>query len=384
MKIDSFLTDDQRAIRDLAQRFARSEVAPRAAEIDRSDSFPRDLYRRMGELGLLGLLIPEELGGTAADTVSHALVQEELARASAMMANAQVLAIEEGMTLVEHAPQELRERYLPGIAAGEIVPAFALTEPGAGSDASGIKTRAVRDGADFVITGSKSYITAGSLCDFVIVIAVTDPEQGTRGMSAFLVERSAAGFSVGKNEDLLGVRGLGTAQLHFHDCRVPASHMIGEEGRGLRMGLTTIDLGRISTAAMAVGIAQAAFDAAFDYARERRQFGQPIFDFQAVQFKLADMATEIDAARLLFLHAAQLRDRGEKFTREASEAKMFASDIAARVADEAMLIFGGNGYSREYPVERYVRDAKLCQIFEGTNNIQHLVIARELVRERAA
>jgi alkylation response protein AidB-like acyl-CoA dehydrogenase len=381
MKIESLLNEDQRAIRDLARRFAETEVAPRASAIDRTDEFPVDLYRKMGDLGLLGILLPEEHGGIAADTVSHALVQEELARASAMIANAQVLAIEEGITLAEHASEELRERYLQEVASGAIVPAFALTEPTAGSDASGIKTRAVRDGDEYVITGSKSYITAGALCDFVIVIAVTDPEKGTRGMSAFLVDRGMPGFAVGKKEDLLGVRGLGTAQLHFDGCRVPASNMIGEEGKGLRMGLTTIDLGRISTAAMAVGIAQAAFEAAFAYARERKQFGQPIFDFQAVQFKLADMAIAIDAARLLYLHAAQLRDRGEKFTREASQAKCFASDIAARVADDAMLIFGGNGYSRDYPVERYVRDAKLCQIFEGTNNIQHLVIARELVRE---
>jgi alkylation response protein AidB-like acyl-CoA dehydrogenase len=218
----------------------------------------------------------------------------------------------------------------------------------------------------------------------VIVIAVTDPDKGTRGMSAFLVDSDNPGFAVGKREDLLGVRGLGTAQLHFDNCRVAASNMIGEEGRGLHMGLTTIDLGRISTAAMAVGIAQAALEAALAYSRERVQFGKPIFEFQAVQFKLADMATNIDAARLLYMHAAQLRDRGIKFSREASEAKMFASNIAANVADEAMLIFGGNGYSRDYPVERYSRDAKLCQIFEGTNNIQHLVIARELVRELTA
>lgn len=381
MQVDSLLSHEQRMIRDLARKFAQEEVAPRAAKIDRSDEFPRNLYRKMGQLGLLGLLLPEEAGGGGADAVTQGLVQEELARASAMMANAQVTAIEEGLTIWEYASPELRNRYLPGIISGEIVPAFALTEPGAGSDAGGIKTTALRDGDHYVINGSKTYITAGSLASVVIVIAVTDPEQGTRGMSAFLVDRDTPGFSSGKPEDLLGVRGLGTSGLHFDNCRVPASCMIGVEGRGLRMGLTTIDLGRISTAAMAVGIAQAAFDAAFSYAQERRQFGQPIFDFQAIQFTLADMATSIDAARLLYLHAAQLRDRGGRFVREASEAKMFASDMASRVADEALLMFGGNGYSRDYPMERYVRDAKLCQIFEGTNNIQHLVIARELVRE---
>jgi alkylation response protein AidB-like acyl-CoA dehydrogenase len=382
MKIDSLLTDEQRMVRDLARKFAQDEVAPKAAEIDRTDQFPRDLYLKMGKLGLLGLLLPEEAGGGAADAVTQGLVQEELARASAMVANAQVTAIEEGLTIWEHASPELSKRYLPGIITGEIIPAFALTEPGAGSDAAGIKTTATRDGADYVINGSKTFITAGALADVVIVIAVTDPEQGTRGMSAFLVDRGTAGFSSGKAEDLLGVRGLGTASLHFDNCRVPSSRMIGVEGRGLRMGLTTIDLGRISTAAMAVGIAQAALEAAFQYARQRHQFGQPIFDFQAIQFTLADMATSIDAGRLLYLHAAQLRDKGQRFVREASEAKLFASDMASKVADDALLMFGGNGYSREYPVERYVRDAKLCQIFEGTNNIQHLVIARELVKEQ--
>lgn len=383
MKIDQLLTDEQRAVRDLARDFAEREVAPRAAEIDRTDRFPEELYRKMGRLGLLGLLLPADVGGGGADTVSQALVQEELARRSAMMANAQVTAIEEGLSIHEHASAELRERYLPGIISGETIPAFALTEPGAGSDAAGIKTTARRDNGDFVINGSKTFITAGSLASVVIVIAVTDPGAGTRGMSAFLVDRDTPGFSAGKPEELMGVRGLGTSTLHFEECRVPESRMMGEEGRGLRMGLTTIDLGRISTAAMAVGIAQAALEAALDYAQQRHQFGQAIFDFQAVQFDLAEMATQIDAARLLYLHAAQLRDQGQRFVREASEAKLFASDIAASVAEKAVLIFGGNGYSKEYPVERYLRDAKLCQIFEGTNNIQHLVIARELAREKA-
>lgn len=383
MKLEPLLTGEQRAIRDLTHDFAEREVIPMAAEIDKTDQFPRELYRKMGQLGLLGLLLPADVGGGGADSVSQALVQEELARGSATIANAQVTAIEEGLSIYEHASPELRERYLAGIISGELVPAFALTEPGAGSDAAGVKTTASRNNGDFVINGSKTFITAGSLAEVVIVIAVTDPAAGTRGMSAILVDSDTPGFSAGKPEELMGVRGLGTSTLHFENCRVPESRLIGEEGRGLRMGLTTIDLGRISTAAMAVGIARAALEAALDYSQQRRQFGQAIFDFQAVQFDLAEMATQIDAARLLYLHAAQLRDGGQRFVREASEAKMFASDIASSVAEKAMLIFGGNGYSKEYPVERYVRDAKLCQIFEGTNNIQHLVIARELVRERA-
>jgi alkylation response protein AidB-like acyl-CoA dehydrogenase len=381
VNLNTILTDEQAMLRDTVRRFATERVQPRAAEIDRSNEFPHDLYRDMGELGLLALLLPDQYGG-GGDTVGQGLVQEELARASASVANAQVGAIEEGLFIQGHAGDELRERFLPRIATGEVKAAFALTEPGAGSDAGGIKTRAVRDGDEYVINGEKVFVTAGALADLVIVIAVTDPEAGSRGTSALLVEKGTPGFAVGRVEDLHGVRGLGTASLSFSDCRVPAANLLGDEGAGLRLSLTTIDLGRISTAGMAVGIAQAAFDEALRYARERVQFGRPILKFQAIQFTLAEMATKIDAARLLYLHAAQLRDRGLPYVREASQAKMFASDMAADVADEAMLIFGGAGYLRENPVERYVRDAKLCQIFEGTNNIQHLVIARELEQGR--
>lgn len=381
MNISAFLTDEQNMLRDTVRRFATEQVRPRAAKIDLSNEFPHDLYEEMGKLGLLALLLPEEYGG-GGDTVSQALVQEELARASGSVANAQVGAIEEGLFIHGYASPELRDRFLPGIADGSLKAAFALTEAGAGSDAAGIETRAVRDGEEWVINGEKIYVTAGALADVVIVIAVTDKTLGGRGLSAILVPKGTPGFQVGRTEDLHGVRGVGTASLSFQACRVPVTHLLGEEGGGLRLSLTTIDLGRISTAGMAVGIAQAAFDEALAYARQREQFGRPIFKFQAIQFTLAQMATKIDAARLLYLHAAQLRDMGLPYVREASEAKMFASDMAAQVADQAMLIFGGAGYLRENPVERYVRDAKLCQIFEGTNNIQHLVIARELEQGR--
>ena len=381
MNIDVLLTDEQRMIRDTVREFAEREIRPRATEIDHDNEFPHDLYLKMGELGLLGLLLPEEIGGGEADTVTQGLVQEELARVSASMANAQVGAIEEGLFLYEHGPAALKERYLPGIMSGDVKAAFALTEPGAGSDAGGIATRAKRDDDMFVINGQKIYITAGALADVVIVIAVTDEDGDTRKMSAILVERDTPGFSAGPVEDLHGVRGLGTSSLYFDDCRVPVENLLGEEGAGLRLGLTTIDLGRISTAAMAVGIAQGAFEIALEYAQKREQFNRPIVKFQAIQFALAEMATELDASRLLYLHAAILRDKGLPFVREASEAKLFASEAAARITDQAMLIFGGVGYSRDNPVERYVRDARVCQIFEGTNNIQHLVIARELQKE---
>ena len=384
MKLNLLLNSEQRQLRDTVRRFAEREVAPRAAEIDRSDEFPRDLYEKMGELGLLGLVLPEDAGGAGADMVSQALVQEELARASAMIANAQVTPLEEGLSIYEHARPELRDRYLPGIVSGKLIPAFGLTEPGAGSDAASIQTTAVKDGEDWLLNGTKQFVTAGALAEVVIVVAVTDKSQGPRGISMFLVDAKSPGVTVGRREDLLGVRGLGTAALHFSDVRVSADRLMGEEGRGLRQSLSTIDLGRISTAAMATGIAQAAFEAALRYTQDRVQFGQPIFEFQAVQFKLAEMATKIDAARLLYLHAAAAKDSGERMILESSEAKFFATDMAGWVTDEALQLFGGYGYTKEYPVERYLRDAKLCQIFEGTNNIQQMVIARELKRSITA
>jgi alkylation response protein AidB-like acyl-CoA dehydrogenase len=382
MNVNQLLSSDQRHLRDTVRKFAEREVAPRAQDIDRKDEFPRDLYEQMGKLGLLGLMLPEEAGGAGADMVSQAITQEELARVSASIANAQVTPLEEGLSILEHARPALRQQYLPGIIAGKLIPAFALTEPGAGSDAASIQTVATREhNGDWLINGSKQFVTAGALADLVIVVAVTDRSMGSRGISMFLVEADSRGVVVGRREDLLGVRGLGTAALHFTNVRVPRENLLGEEGRGLRQSLGTIDLGRISTAAMATGIAQAAFEAALAYSRQRVQFGQPIFEFQAVQFKLAEMATRIDASRLLYLHAAAAKDRGERIVLESSEAKLFATDTAGWVTDEALQIFGGYGYTRDYPMERYLRDAKLCQIYEGTNNIQHLVIARELARD---
>ncbi len=380
METELFLTDQQKMIRGMVRRFAREMVAPAAAQIDQEDRFPWELYRKMGDLGLLGLLIPEEAGGEGVDIVTQALVQEELARASASVANAQVTAVEEGLTIYNHASADLRDKYLPDIISGRIVPAFALTEPNAGSDAASIQTTAERDGGIFVINGQKAFITAAGVADVIIVVAITDPSKGKHGISAIVVDRSTPGLTVDQPEDLVGVRGLATAAIRFEGCRVPVSHLIGEEGKGLRISLTTINLGRISTAAMAVGIAQAAFEAALEYAQQRVQFGQRIFEFQAIQFKLARMAMLIDAARLLYLQAARLADQGHRAIREASEAKLFASDMAMEVTGEAVQIFGGNGYSRQFPVERYWRDARICQIYEGTNEIQHLVIARELVR----
>jgi alkylation response protein AidB-like acyl-CoA dehydrogenase len=375
------LNEEQKLLRDTVRSFARNEVVPRAAEIDRTAEFPFDLYKRMADLGLLGLMVPEEGGGSGGDTVMQGLVQEELGYASATVADIQAAALEVALTLHEHAPEEIRERYVPRIIVGDVVPAFALTEPTAGSDAAGIKTTADRDGDKFVINGNKQWVTSGKAAEFAIVMAITDRTKQRQNLSAILVDLSTPGVSVGRSEDLVGIRGTATASISFSDCRVPVTNIIGEEGRGLRLGLSQFDKGRISTAAMAVGIAQAAFDAAFTYARNRVQFGQPIFEFQGVQFKLAQMAMRLDAARLLYLTAAMLRDRGENSVRAASEAKLFASDAATWITDEVIQVFAGYGYVRDNPVERYWRDAKIAQIFEGTSNIQHIVIARELAKE---
>jgi alkylation response protein AidB-like acyl-CoA dehydrogenase len=375
------LSSEQRMLRDTVRAFARAEVAPVAAEIDRTGAFPHALYKKMAALGLYGLMVPVESGGSGGDTVMQGLVQEELGRISATAANIQAAALEVALTLHTHAPAALRERYVPRVIAGETVPAFALTEPTAGSDAAGIRTTADRDGESFIVNGAKQFVTFGSVAEFAIVMAVTDRSKQRQNISTILVDLSTPGVRVDRSEDLVGVRGTATAPISFEACRVPAANLIGEEGRGLRLGLSQIDKGRISTAGMAVGIAQAALDSALAYARTRVQFGQPIFEFQAVQFKLAQMAMRIDAARLLYLTAAMLRDRGEKSARASSEAKLFASDAAAWITDEAVQIFGGYGYVRDNPIERYWRDAKICQIYEGTSNIQHIIIARELAKE---
>lgn len=379
MKLDYLLSNEQSLVRDMVRAFARKEVAPQAAVIDTEESFPHDLMLRLGDLDLLGLLLPEDAGGAGSDMVTQALVQEELAYASGSVANAQTGAVEEALILHLYGSEEPRKRYLPGIIRGETKVCFALTEPQSGSDASSIQTRADRVDDGYLITGAKVWVTCGSVADTVIVIAMTS---GDREPTAFLVETGAAGIHLEKSEDQHGVRGLGTCGMTFDGVWIRNEHRIGEEGEGLRIALSTIDLGRISTAAMAVGLGQRALDEALRYSLEREQFGRPIFKFQGIKFQLAEMATKLDAARLLYLHAAQLRDTDrEGFTRAASEAKLYASESAAWVCEQAMLILGAAGYARPNPVERCMRDVRVCQIFEGTSHVQRLVIARELASE---
>ncbi|MCL6515869.1 acyl-CoA dehydrogenase [Alicyclobacillus sp.] len=380
--MDFKLTPEQSQMRQLVRTFARDVIAPVAAEIDRTDRFPRDLIRQMGELGLMGLPVPEVYGGVGADYLSYILAIEEISYASAAVGV--ILAVHTSVgtfPILYFGNEAQREKYLPKLTSGEWVAAFALTEPDAGSDASAIRTRAVRDGDAYVVNGSKVFITNASDADLFCVFAVTDPRRGSRGMTAFLVERGTPGLRVGRKLEKMGLNGSGTCELTFEDMRVPIENRLGQEGEGFSIAMRLLDGGRIGIAAQALGIARAAFDAANQYVRGRRQFGQEVFKFQGVQFMLADMATRIEASRWLVYHAAQMRQEGQACTREASMAKLFATDTAMQVTTDAVQLFGGYGYVKEYPVERYMRDAKVTQIYEGTNQIQRIVIARHL-RER--
>ncbi|MBU0493481.1 MAG: acyl-CoA dehydrogenase [Chloroflexi bacterium] len=378
--MDFTLTEEQEMIRKSVREFAEKEVAPRAQEIDKEHRFPEEIIRKMGELGFLGLPIPEEYDGVGADTVSYAIAVEEISRAcgSTGITFAAHVSLACG-PLVYFGSDEQKRKYLAPMATGEWIGAFGLTEPDAGSDAGATRTRAVRDGDEWVINGRKIFITNGSLADVIIITAMTDPEAGTRGITNFIVEKGNPGFKPWRDEDKMGLRGSVTSELVFEDCRVPDANILGSPGDGFRQFLKVLDGGRISIGAMALGLAQAALDKATEYAKTRVQFGQPIGKFQAIQWMLADMATEIDAARLMVYRAAWLKDQGVRYTREAAMAKLYASEVAERAAFKALQIHGGYGYMHEYDVERIYRDQRLCSIGEGTSEIQRLVIAREVL-----
>ncbi len=377
------LSENQKMIRDMTRQFAQDKVAPIAAEIDETAKFPEATVREMGQLGLLGLTVPEVEGGVGADTLSYTLVVEELSKVCGS----------HGLTVAAHnslgcwpiqayGTPEQKKRFLEPGARGEFLLSFGLTEAGAGSDAGGTRTTAVKDGGQWVINGSKMWITNSHYAGAVIVTAVTDPAGGaSHGISAFIVPTDTPGFTVEKKEDKLGMRGSDTAPLTLEDVRVPDDLRLGKLGEGFKYFMKTLDGGRISIAAVALGLAQGAFATARDYARERHQFNRPISSFQAVQFMLADMATQIEAARLLTYEASVLKDRGEPFSQMSAMAKLYASEAAMFVTDKAIQILGGYGYTREYPVERFYRDAKLCTIGEGTSEIQRLVIGRQIVKD---
>ena len=375
------LTDEQRQVRDLVRALARERVAPLAAQVDETETYPTDQLTSLGEQGLMGLYIPEAYGGAGLGALAFCLAVEEIAWACASTAVIYLVQYTGGFPIVTAGSEAQKRRYLPRLAAGEITAAFSLSEPGAGSDAGALTTTAVRRGDRYLLNGTKMWVTNGSHAGVITLFATVDRGKGHRGVTAFLVEPTFPGFALGKLERKLGIRGSPTVALHLSDCEVPVENRLGDEGEGFRIALRVLDGSRPAVGAQAVGIAQAALDAAVTYAKERQQFGQPIAAFQGIQFMLADMAMQTHGARLMVHHAAALLDRGAPRTAfESSMAKCFAGDAAMRVTTDAVQIFGGYGYTREYPVERFMRDAKITQIYEGTNQIQRVVIARELVR----
>jgi alkylation response protein AidB-like acyl-CoA dehydrogenase len=374
------LTESQGQVRELCRDFAEREIRPRAADIDRTDEFPWDLYKRMAELDILGMTVPPEYGGSGADTVSWCIAQEELARGSAVVADAQLLCKLMCDMLLHNATPAQKQRHLPALVRGEKICCIAQTEPGTGSDVAGVQTSATRTADGWVLRGTKRFITEALLCDLAVVVATTDRTKGRDGIALFLVEMGAPGFSRGGKEALLGMRGLATGELVLDDCRVGPEALLVPPGAGFKRAMVSLDSGRIGIGAQALGIAQAALEAALRYAKERRAFGQPIVAFQAIQFLLADMSAAIEGARLLLRKAAFLRDQGRPIIREAAEAKLVASEVAQRVVTDALQIHGAAGYSTEFPLERLYRDVRVYPIWEGTSQIQRLVIGRQLLK----
>ena len=376
------LSPEQKMIRDTARDLATREILPQAAEIDRTHTFPRKIFSRLGELGLLGIMVPEEWGGAGMDALSYAVALEEIARACASTAVA--MSVQSSLVaapILKEGTDAQRARWLPDLAAGRKIGCFALSEPEAGSDAKAQRTRATRNGDRWVLNGTKNFITNAPVADLAIVLATTDPAKGGRGITAFLVPMESPGLTLGPPDDKLGIRGAPSAQVFLTDCAVGDDGRLGPEGEGFKIAMRALDGGRIGIAAQALGIARAAFEDAVRYARERKTFGQPIAEHQAIQFKLADMRTEIEAARMLLWRAAVKKDSGGAYSTDASMAKLFASEVANRAAKEAVQIFGGYGYLRDYPAERHFRDAKITEIYEGTSEIQRLVIASALLKE---
>jgi len=380
--MDLTLTAEQKLLRDTARELATKEILPRAAELDRAHQFPRALVNRLGELGLLGVMVPEAWGGAGMDAVSYALALEEISRACA--STGVIMSVQNSLVcgpLVAHGTDAQRARWLPDLATGKKIGCFALSEPEAGSDAAAQRTTATKKGDGWVLNGTKNFITNAPAADVMLVAAMTSPGQGARGISVFLVPTNAPGVKIGKPDDKLGIRAAVSAQVFLADCALGADALLGAEGEGFKIAMKALDGGRIGIAAQAVGIARAAFEDAVRYAQERKTFGQPIADHQAIQFKLADMSTEIEAARLLLWRAAAKKDAGARYTREAAMAKLFASEVANRVAKEAVQVFGGYGYLADFPAERHFRDAKITEIYEGTSEIQRLVIASSLLKD---
>jgi butyryl-CoA dehydrogenase len=377
--LDFNLNEEQKLFQKTIRAFCEKEIRPIAKKIDQEEYFPKELYKKMGKMGLLGMTVPQKYGGAGIDRVSYMIALEEISR----VCGSTGLTVEAHNSLgaghiYEKGTEEQRKKYLPKITGGEGLAAWALSEPNAGSDAAATQTTAALDKGEWVINGTKQFITSGDIAEVVTVMAKTDKTKGAKGISAFIVEKDTPGFKIGQLEDKLGLRGSHTAELIFEDCRVPKENMLDTEGMGFVGAMNILDRGRTAIGAMSVGIAQGAFEESLNYAKERQQFGKTIGKFQAIQWMLADMATEIDAARLLVYRAAYMEDQNIRFTKEASMAKLFASEMAMRATVKAIQIFGGYGYTTDYPVERFYRDIKLCTIGEGTSEVQRMVIARQL------
>jgi len=374
-------TETHLMIRDTARQFANDELAPTVLERDEKEEFPYDAVKKMGELGFMGMMVSEQYGGAGLDTISYVLALEEIGKVDASACV--IMSVNNSLVcwgLEAFGTEEQKQKYLVDLASGKKLGAFALSEPEAGSDATNQRTTATRDGDEYVINGTKNFITSGAHADIVLVMASTDRSKGARGVSAFIVEKGTPGFSVAKKEKKMGIRSSDTVSLSFEDCRIPVVNRIGEEGFGIKFALKTLDGGRIGVATQALAIAEASLDASIKYSKERKAFEKPIAELQAIQFKLAEMATDIEAARHLILHAASLKDNKQPYATEAAMAKLFASRISVRCALEAVQIHGGYGYIRDYHVERYLRDSKITEIYEGTSEIQKMVISRALLK----
>ena len=374
------LTEDQEQLRKEVRSFAEREVLPHVMEWDEASTFPKEVVKKLGEMGLMGVIFPEEFGGSGMGYVEYVLAIEELSRVDGSVG---IIVASHNSLCTNHimlaGNEEQRRRWIPKLASGQWLGAWGLTEPGSGSDAGGARTSAVKRGNSWVLNGAKTFITNGSYADCAVVLAVTDKDKGTKGISGFVVEKGTKGFRPGKKENKLGLRASDTAELIFEDCVIPEENQIGKLGEGFKDAMRVLDGGRISIAALSLGIGRGALDAAMRYAQQRRQFGKAISEFQAIQFKLATMATELDAAWLLTMRAAQMKDKGQKVTLESSMAKLYASEAACRICDEGVQIHGGYGFIKDDPAETFYRDVKLCTIGEGTSEIQRMVIARELL-----
>jgi alkylation response protein AidB-like acyl-CoA dehydrogenase len=380
--MDFELTEEQQMVREMARRFAETEIKPKAAEWDEKHEHPADVCQQLGELKMMGIAVPEEYGGGGMDNVSYALALIEISKACA--STGAIMSVNNSLycfPVMAYGTHEQKVKYLTPVAAGEKIGCYALTEAGAGSDPAALRTTAVKDGDEWVINGEKKFITSGNVAAYGVIAAVTEKGAGYKGISSFVIDLdNTPGFKVGRVEEKLGINASGTAEMVFEDARVPADALLGEPGQGFKQMLTTLDGGRIGIASQALGIGRAVLEESLEYAKTREQFGKSIATFQAIQWKLADMATELDAAELLTLRAAWLEDHGKPYEKAAAMAKMYASDITMRASVEGVQILGGYGYCKEYPMERHMRDAKICQIYEGTNEIQRLVIASNLLK----